>query len=628
MLTNWIAGSLNRKLVFGLAAILAVSSLVFLALFVRMYQDQLADEYATASSQVNLLLQASLENAMLNRDLSGLNRIVRRLGRQEHINRVMILSPEYEVRFSSSAGLLHKKLTLQDISGCTDCSGSELKPGEISHFLINQSGREVLRSINPIANKRPCRVCHGAIEDSPVNGVMIIDYEAAGLHYQAIMGAAGLAGAGGLVVLLSLLGAWLFLNRAVITPVQALNRAAHQLSAGNMEARVACVGRDEMSVLCCEFNQMAQRLSDSLNKLKSNEEFLQSMIDAVPDGIRVIDSDFKVLLANNAYKEQTGLGDQCAIGQFCYRSTHGRKEPCPPTLITCPVHEINKARKPLKIRHRHTLPDGRELPVEIFAAPLVLQRDGREELCVVEAIRDLESQARISQEQRLSELGQLATGVAHEIHNPLASVRLGLQALLQSAQAGSSLDDTLEYLRQVDGEIDKCIVVTRRLLDISMPPSEYEQLIDLTPLAHDIVSLLRYESIKKKVTTSVDMETGVLRVLATDSEMRMLLLNLMQNAFHAMPDGGTLEMKGVIEGDWVAVSLTDSGVGILPEDLKYIFDPFFSRRADDVAGTGLGLTMCRAITDRYGGSLKVISKRGVGSTFTVTLPAADRAGDI
>lgn len=623
---KWIAGSLSRKLVFGLAAILAVSSLVFLALFIRMYQNQLADEYAKASSQVNLLLQASLENAMLNRDLSGLNRIVRRLGRQKHIHKVMILNPDYEVRFSSSAGQLHKKLTLKELTDCDNCAEKKLKGGQIIHFLTGKSEKEVLRSVNPIANKRPCRVCHGAIEDSPINGVLIVDYEATGLHSQAVIGAAGLAGAGGLVVLLSLLGAGLFLKRAVITPVQDLNQAAHQLSAGDMEARVVCEGRDEMSALCCEFNDMALRLSDSLNKLKSNEAFLQAMIDAVPDGIRVIDSNFKVLLANTAYREQVGQAAGNAIGQNCYHATHARNEPCPPTLITCPVYEIHKSRQPLKIRHRHTLPDGRELPVEIFAAPLVLNRSGHEELCVVEAIRDLESQARISQEQRLSELGQLATGVAHEIHNPLASVRLGLQALLQSSANGSDLDETLEYLRQVDEEIDKCIAVTRRLLDISMPPSEYEQLVDLAPLAHDIVSLLRYESIKKNVKTLIDMEEETLRVLATDSEMRMLLLNLMQNAFHAMPDGGSLELRGVIEDGYVSVSLTDTGVGILPEDLKYIFDPFFSRRADDVEGTGLGLTMCKAITDRYGGTMEVKSKRDVGSTFTIRLPAADRAG--
>ena len=104
----------------------------------------------------------------------------------------------------------------------------------------------------------------------------------------------------------------------------------------------------------------------------------------------------------------------------------------------------------------------------------------------------------------------------------------------------------------------------------------------------------------------------------------MVALNLMQNAFHAMPNGGRLTIVGEDVGGAAIVRFSDTGVGIDAADVRHIFDPFFSRRADGVSGTGLGLTISKSIVSRYDGSISVDSSKGVGSVFTVTLPSADR----
>ncbi len=619
----WIAESLSRKLVAGLAMILAGASLVFLFVFVWLYQDQLEKERATASTQVNFLLQAALENAMLKRDLVGLRRIVRRLGRQESIRRVMIVNPDHEVRFSSDPSLLNRTLPDSALSGCETCT-TEKPLRELARFMTGGTDGEVLRSVNPIHNKLPCTVCHGHIDENPVNGIMIVDYEASGIREEAMRGAAGLAGAGALVVLVALGAAWLFLSRAVLVPVGALNVVSRRLGKGDFSVRAPCEGRDELAQLCGAFNRMATRLEGTLNDLKSHEDFLQSLIDAVPDGIRVIDADFRIRLANDAYCRQVGADRQEVTGSYCYRSSHGRDEPCLPSLTTCPVYELGRNGKPIKVMHNHQTGEEEDFPVEIYAAPLTIQREGREERLVVEAIRDLAQQVRISQEQRMSELGQLATGVAHEIHNPLASVRLGLQSLMKSAKWTDDNKDLFGYLQQVDGEVDKCIEVTERLLNLSVPPSDYLQLVSLKNIIPDVVSLLRYEAEKSSVEVEMDLGERLLRVLATDSEMRMLSLNLIQNAFHAMPEGGTLRIRGEARENKAIITYADTGVGIDPEYAAHIFDPFFSRRADHVSGTGLGLTICKAIAERYQGSVRMSSKPGEGSTFTVIMPLADK----
>jgi len=113
-----------------------------------------------------------------------------------------------------------------------------------------------------------------------------------------------------------------------------------------------------------------------------------------------------------------------------------------------------------------------------------------------------------------------------------------------------------------------------------------------------------------------------LRVFANESEMRMLVLNLVQNAIHAMPSGGTLKITGSIDGKDIVMSFEDSGIGISQENQRRIFMPFFSRRADHIHGTGLGLPISRTIVNSFNGTLEVESEVGKGSCFIVRIPEA------
>jgi signal transduction histidine kinase len=254
------------------------------------------------------------------------------------------------------------------------------------------------------------------------------------------------------------------------------------------------------------------------------------------------------------------------------------------------------------------------------AAMTVTDQDGKR-LFVVEAIRDLEEMAKISHEQKLSEIGQLATGVAHEIRNPLASIRLALQSAAYSIGEGD-FADAQGSLRLVDQEIERCIGITGSLLKLSTPSSGGVELVAVDELVREVLSLLAYEAEVTGVAVTIDLEAAN-RVIASDSEIRMVVTNLVQNAFHAMPNGGPLLITGRREEGEIVLSFEDSGVGIRPEDLDAIFLPFWSRRADGVRGTGLGLSICRAILKRAGGTISVTSTLGRGSRFTVRMPDAD-----
>ncbi|MCU7946160.1 MAG: histidine kinase, partial [Candidatus Thiodiazotropha sp. (ex Cardiolucina cf. quadrata)] len=155
------------------------------------------------------------------------------------------------------------------------------------------------------------------------------------------------------------------------------------------------------------------------------------------------------------------------------------------------------------------------------------------------------------------------------------------------------------------------------------PQDSSPLLLDIQSVLRDTISLLHWEAENNKIEIIENYQPG-LRFLAIDSEMRMVTLNLAQNAFHAMPNGGTLKISTARTDIGIEIVFRDSGVGIKENDLKKIFDPFFSRRADGSHGTGLGLSITHTIIKNHDGKISVNSSEGDGSTFRVLLPDPDK----
>ncbi|MEW8505354.1 MAG: ATP-binding protein [Candidatus Thiodiazotropha sp.] len=609
---NWIANSLNRKFILGTTSGLAFSSLVFLLLYIPLYQSELEAARADTANQVNNLLQVSLENAMLKRDLPGLSDMVKKLGAQRGVVAVFITNPTGEIRFSSREGDFGKQLA--NPYGETELT---------TQFTRSTNGLEILRSINPVHNKAPCKECHGPAEQNPINGILYVDYDAMPLRNKVRNTTLMLMGAGALIVILNLAGGWWFIHAYILRPIGKLTQTSKEMTQGNLQSRVSMRGSDELSNLGDTFDLMADRLQEKLSELEEQKGFLQALVDAIPDGIRIIDDDFKIVLVNKAYREQHKLLENAEVGAPCYGITHKASKPCPPTLVSCPVHEILQIKKPIKVVHQHYRSDLSTFVVEIFAAPMEITQGGHKKILVVESIRDLAKAVYYSQEQKLSELGRLATGVAHEIHNPLASVKLALDATKNTVDANINCPESVgQHLDLIDEEINTCIKITGKLLKLGSPPPENLELVDINNTLHETLSLLQWQAEQNNISIEEIYKEKLLRTLASDSEIRMVALNLAQNAFHAMPEGGILTVTSYTDGSKIFIQFSDTGAGIRAKDLPYIFDPFFSRRADDVKGTGLGLSISLAIVEKYGGAINVESEFSVGSLFTIELPDA------
>lgn len=613
---RWLAASLPRRLLLGLVAALALSAGLLTGLALWLGRAAIQQEQARAATQLVSVFESSLQNAMLQRDLPGLQHILETLGRAPGIASVRLINRDGEVRFAADRTHVGERLSTPCPDGHCAMSGLQaLRLGDGS-----------ARVIYPIANHVRCQQCHGSADEHPVNGVLLIDFQP-GAQAAMQRSYAGLLLVGLTALALSgLLMAWT-LRRQLSRPLQRLSQATRRMAGGDYDARVLSSSEkegDEIARIGQQFNAMADTVAKTVRSLQEQQAFLQQLVDAVPDPILVIDEGFQIRIANRAYAELLGRSPQELAGACCHAIGRGLAEPCPATMVSCPLVELRDQqphRTVMSLLHR----DGREIPVEIDSA--LLQTP--EERLVVQVLRPLDKAIRYSQELRLSTIGLLANGVAHEIHNPLASIRLALQAGLRGMRREDiSRTELMGYLELVDDQIDRCVLTTRRLMNMSQPPSAELIPVALMPAVADVLTLIAEEARQRKVRMHHDLQPDEVWLLADDAELRQVFINLVHNAIHAMPDGGELHILGRMHDDQhYRIDVRDTGVGIAPDNLSRIFQPFFSRRADGQTGMGLGLAVTRSIVTRFGGDIRVSSKVGQGTVFTLLLSLPDPSQD-
>ena len=614
-LLNWFASSLAYRLVGTVALVLGVLSLVFLVVVVDFYRGRIGAEQVRAAGQFNTLLQASLENAMLKRDLDGLRAILVDIARGPEIDSVSVLNTALEVRFTSDTGT----------GAVPNMSRPEIAEAlarreSLTLTVDDPGGASFVRSITPVANQPECHECHGTVAERPVNGILVVDYAFDALGGDIRASAMWLA-ALGLVVIASTAAAvsWV-VHRSVLVPVRALSRATEDFGNGNGTLTLPPGGHDEMSRLGRSFESMASHLQVTMGGLRASEARLQAVIDAIPDGIRVIDRQHRIVRANAAYARRAGLPLERVLGQTCHASSHGSATPCAETMVLCPLVEIRSPGETLTCRQIHIDRDGQEHHVEVAAAWVDLGTADSPAPGIVESIRDLDQQAQLGQEHRLAELGLLAAGLAHEIFNPLSSINMLVSAIAQDVESAGDrrLDGHLQTLRD---EIARTLALTGSLLTLCQPSGE-NLLLSLAEVVPSALAILEFEAQKTGAQMHLDVPAD-LRVMASESDLRMSLTNLVQNALHAMPEGGTVSVTVRRVGNRVRITVADTGHGIPAADLRRVLLPFWTRRADGTMGRGLGLTLVLSAMERAQGRLDVESTPGVGSCFTLDFPDPD-----
>jgi two-component system NtrC family sensor kinase len=249
-------------------------------------------------------------------------------------------------------------------------------------------------------------------------------------------------------------------------------------------------------------------------------------------------------------------------------------------------------------------------------------------ITVGEEVTDrVEAQRAVGRAEKLAAVGRLAAGVVHEINNPLATISACAESLESRLNEGAfdsspMVEDLREYLGLIRSEAFRCKSITMGLLDFSRTRASDHVTINLGDVISSAVRLLTHQKRRSAVEFKVDIAEDLMPVSGDPGQLQQAIIALATNALDAMVISGVLTIVGRNYEGRVIVEVTDNGVGIPPENLPKIFEPFFTTK-EVGKGTGLGLAVCYGILTEHGGSLDVQSTVGVGTTFTITLPAVN-----
>lgn len=371
-----------------------------------------------------------------------------------------------------------------------------------------------------------------------------------------------------------------------------------------------------------ELQDKIAELEASNIQLEMKQQHIQSILDGITDIMAIVSLDLQISSVNRFYYDV--FEEREPIGKFCYKVFRQRETVCP----TCPIFtavQTNQVQRQIEmIPVRGTIRH-----FEITASPL-RKSDGHPVNVLIlkrDVTLEKEYQAKLYQAEKISTIGLLAAGIAHEINNPLTAISgfaQGLKRKLPNFRKNIDKqlsDDIDEYLNIILQECKRCKGIVQKLLELGREKPQKLSLLDLNSIITDTIQLIGSHSKKKQEKfIELKLSKSLPAIYGDLSQLKQVILNLLINAIDATEKKGNITITtSKINSKWVEVSLKDTGVGIPIENLNRIFEPFFTTKPPG-KGTGIGLSTCYNIIKNHGGEISVTSEVGKGSTFIVRLP--------
>ncbi|MGC9024217.1 MAG: PAS domain S-box protein [Chloroflexia bacterium] len=406
--------------------------------------------------------------------------------------------------------------------------------------------------------------------------------------------------------------------RASLTaPILADGERLGGLSVAAAEARAwSAEERGFLEAVGRQLGNVVQRLC-LLERLQEQARQMQQIMDAVPEGILLLDAGRRIVQANplaRAYLEELARFQETILSHLGGRPLEEVLE----MTGGGRAYEVQVGGRTFEVVAEEVRGEGGP------AGWVTLLRDVTEER---------ESQARMEQQGRLAAMGELAAGIAHDFNNVLQGI-LSFAELLSGRPNLTEKDR--ELLLMICQLAERAAQTNRQILDFSRASVAERRPMDLAAFLDEGVRLLR-RTLPETIEVLLKVEPGEYTVQANEAQLQQVLLNLATNARDAMPEGGRLEIRlsrlslGARErppcpemspGEWLCLSMADSGVGIPPEVLPHIFEPFFTTK-ERGRGTGLGLSQVHGIVRQHEGHIVVTSQVGRGTTVCMYLPALE-----
>jgi signal transduction histidine kinase len=401
----------------------------------------------------------------------------------------------------------------------------------------------------------------------------------------------------------------------ISSPIQVDNEVVGILIAGN--ARQDAFGAAHARILETFANQAAAAIQRLAAMLAAEQKRLEGLVEHLPVGILLLDSEFRLLLANPLGKDILSvLNPDFTGGQLTYLGKQSVADLIARHTDLFPVEIVQPglARRVFEAQARSAGKDSRQWV-----------------LALREVTQEREYQTRIQMQERLATVGQLAAGIAHDFNNIMAAILVYTDLLSEDHDIPTGSRERLLTIQQ---QVQRAASLIRQILDFSHRSVMEQSDLDLLPFLKELDKMLRRvlpETIQLELTYRQDSYL----VHADPTRLQQAFMNLALNARDAMPNGGLLHfelsrilvqpgerppMADMFPGMWIRISVRDTGTGISTDNLPHIFEPFFTTKAVG-QGTGLGLAQVYGIIKQHDGFIDVKSRLGHGTVFTIFLPS-------
>jgi len=454
----------------------------------------------------------------------------------------------------------------------------------------------------------------------------------------------------GLITLLALAAAWFIGGLFVIHPVNRLLDMTKRLTDGDLNARVGpSYGKGEIGRLGYAFDQMGESLQHHEAERKQAEEALresevrfQELFNEAPVGYHEVDAEGRIIQVNHTELEMLGYTAEEMLGQPVWKFAVEEKK----SQQAISTILVDTAPTTQSVERTYRRKDGTTFPV-LIERRVIRDANGRVKniRSTVQDITELKRmekekaniEEQFRQSQKMEAIGQLAGGIAHDFNNLLTIIKGYTQLSLIELEEGNPLKGNID---EVQKAADRAAVLTRQLLAFSRRQVLDMKVLDLNTVLGDLDKMLR-RIIGEDIELVTLLAEDLGRVRADPGQLEQVIMNLVVNARDAMPSGGKLTVEtanveldevyarnhvAVIPGRYVMLSVSDTGVGMVPEVRERIFEPFFTTK-EKGKGTGLGLSTVYGIVKQSEGNIWVYSEPGQGTTFKIYLPRVDEPSE-
>ncbi|MCR8660429.1 PAS domain S-box protein [Paenibacillus endoradicis] len=417
-----------------------------------------------------------------------------------------------------------------------------------------------------------------------------------------------------LVFFSSIISYW-FIGR-MLQPLKDILWKVNEVSSVRFHRPIPITTRDEFGLLAFKINAMSQNLSIYMNKLRTAFDenrrmrlYMESFINHSTDAIYIMDLDGTMNQMNNAFEQLFGYTEAEVIGR---------------RYLTVPEHLIKEKEDIFSRIHSgeiinsfetlRSTKDGDLIPVSITITPI---RDYSNTITGFASVcRDMRHRNQMEELMRRSEklnmVGQLAAGVAHEIRNPLTTLRGFLQLQKQSKKLN------IDHVHVMLSELDRINLIVGEFLILAKPQAVKFKVRDVRDILAEVTSLMGSEALLHNVTLKETYTKDDCRIPCEENQLKQVFINVLKNGIEAMPYGGHVHIAVLRSDQAISVHITDEGIGMEEETLKRIGDPFFTVKEN---GTGLGIMVSQKIIETHHGQMELTSQVNVGTTVKILLPA-------